>query len=198
MSEGHGVPSEPEGGRADGPSPRPAPCQQQLPVLPSWHVCKSLFLLGDAAEFGREAPSLSLWVSAGAGEPRVSLSGPRLPHVQAWPCSLLSLQRRIHFGAGCSEAPGPHVQIWGASLGLPPLTQRQTLDNSTAQREECWGRDFLQTSPIGRNAGSLFFAYSHQTTPLHQPEPDSFLWTKQVGSPSPQGLGVKQQLLAEP
>lgn len=155
MSERHRVPSEPEGGRADSPSLRPAPCQQQLQMLPSWRVCKSLFLLGDSLQclegklpcsacgclLGQESlesPSSAPHLPPHPGLARLSVcfhsSGGFTSGLAAWrPTSFLQTCRPEPLG------PRPPLLDLGGHPLLPPLTQGQTLDPSVAQRQECWG-----------------------------------------------------------
>lgn len=136
MSERHGVPSEPEGGRADSPSPRPGLCQQQLRMLPSWRVCKSLFLLGDCSVWKGSSFAWLADVCRGRRAWRFPLTASR-PHIQAAPqlfafTSVVGslwgwpLLRPTSFYRPAIPGPwalgpralGPLFWLWGASLCL--------------------------------------------------------------------------------
>ena len=169
--------------------------------------------------FRREAPSLPfLDSSVGVHGGRRARRLPPMSSLGLGLC-LLSFQWGIHFRAGAAAHVFLRIHRCGLlgarppclGLGdqplLPPLTQRQTLGTVLPRRERvgwvcglCSNKSSLDLWVAAVVVFFFFFflANSHQTSPLHWPQLYSFLWRKQVGSPSPWGLGVKQQLLTEP
>lgn len=211
MSERHGVPSEPEGGGVDSPSPLHGPASSSFKCCLPGASAKALLLLRDAlpcleGKLPRSPFWTPAWVSRGRRAWRLaptSSLGPAL--------CLLSFQQGIRFRAGAVAhifLPMRRSGLLGARppcLGsgdqplLPPLTQRQTLGHSAAQTREGWLGVWVVFPQVQSGLmGCCCLANSHQTSPLHWPQLYSFLWTKWVGSPSPRGLGVKQQPLTEP
>lgn len=166
--------------------------------------------------FRREAPSLSfLDSSMGIHGGRRARRLPRTSSLDLALCLLF--QRGIHFRAGaaahiflricCSGLLGARSPCLG--LGdqplLPPLTEADTGPQCCPDESGLVvSVGCFQTSPVW-TCGLLlllllffFLANSHQASLLHWPQLYSFLWRKRVSSPSPRGLGVKQQLLTEP
>ena len=139
MSERHGVPSEPEGGGADSPSPLHGPASSSFKCCLPGTSARALFLLGDAlpcleGKLPRSPFWTPAWVSTGAGGPGGLLPRPALAQLSI--CSPFS---RV-FASGlvpCPTSfyrcvvpgpwvPGPHVWVRGPASAPSPDTEADT------------------------------------------------------------------------
>lgn len=123
---------------------------------------------------------------------------PQAPHVLGQPSV------PFRFNGGCREPAGRLLRgprlFTAATSGFGGPVSAPSCDSEADAGPSCCpkgeralgegGRLFLMKSNLKKKKLNYFFfflANSHRNTPIAQPKPYRFLWTKQVGWPSPRG-----------
>lgn len=129
---------------------------------------------------------------------------PQAPHVLGQPSV------PFRFNGGCREPAGRLLRgprlFTAATSGFGGPVSAPSCDSEADAGPSCCpkgeralgerGRVVFNEIQFEKKKIKLFFffsflANSHRNTPIAQPKPYRFLWTKQVGWPSPQGPGEK-------
>lgn len=130
---------------------------------------------------------------------------PQAPHVLGQPSV------PFRFNGGCREPAGRLLRgprlFTAATSGFGGPVSAPSCDSEADAGPSCCpkgeralgegGRVVFNEIQFEKKKIKLFFffflANSHRNTPIAQPKPYRFLWTKQVGWPSPRGPGEKRQ-----